>query len=75
VEPEPAVAPVIPPVMVPMVHEKVLAVFAVRLIAVLLSLQIVAELGVVTKEDGFTVTVIVEVDPIHPPVNEVGVTT
>lgn len=59
VEPEPAVAPVIPPVIVPTVHVKLLAAVAVSAIFVAVALQIVAVLAVVTTGVGFTVTVIV----------------
>ena len=59
VEPEPALAPVVPPVIVPIVHVNVLAALAVRLIFVLLPLQILFVLAVVTAGIGFTVIVIV----------------
>ena len=59
VEPEPALAPVVPPVIVPIVHANVLAALAVRLIFVLLPLQILFVLAVVTAGIGFTVIVIV----------------
>lgn len=57
--PEPALAPVIPPVIVPMVQVKVLGIEAVRLIFGLVPLQINAVAGVVTAGAGSTVTVIV----------------
>jgi hypothetical protein len=60
VEPELALAPSIPPVLVPKVHAKVLATLAVRLILGLLPEQILAVLAVVTFGTGFTVTLIVE---------------
>ena len=58
VEPDPADAPVILPVIVPTVQVKVLGVLAVRAILVAVPLQIVAVLAVVTTGVGFTVTVI-----------------
>ena len=58
-EPEPALAPVILPVIVPTVHVKLLATDAVKLIAVLLPLHIVFVAVLVTAGAGFTVTVIV----------------
>ena len=57
--PAPAVAPVIPPVTVPMVHVNVLAVLAVSVIFGLVALQICTEAGLVTAGVGLTVTVIV----------------
>jgi hypothetical protein len=57
--PLPAVAPVIPPVTVPIVHAKLLAAVAVREIFVLVLLQIASVAGLVTAGVGFTVTVIV----------------
>ena len=54
--PEPALAPVIPPVIVPIVHEKLLATLAVKLIFGPVPLQIVAVAAVVTVGEGFTVT-------------------
>lgn len=57
--PAPAVAPVIPPVMVPMVQLNVLAVVDVSAMFVAVLLQIAAVFGVVTAGVGFTVTVIV----------------
>ena len=59
VAPEPLLAPVIPPVIVPTIQVKVLDTEAVRLIFGLVPLQMVAELGVVTTGFGFTVTVMV----------------
>ena len=59
VEPDPALAPVMPPVFVPIVQVKELAIEAVKLIFVLVPLQMVAVLGVVTIGFGLTVTVIV----------------
>jgi hypothetical protein len=72
--PEPALAPVIPPVMVPIVQENVLAVLAVKLMFGLFPLHTVAMFAVVTTGVGFTVTVIVKAFPTQEPVVEVGVT-
>jgi hypothetical protein len=58
-DPEPAEAPVTPPVMFPMVQVKVLGVLDVRVILGLVLLQILAVEGVVTLGSGLTVTVIV----------------
>src|SRR6266496_1588233 len=74
VVPEPALAPVIPPVMVPMVQPNVLAALAVKLILVEVPLQMVFVAAVVTVGVGFTVTVMVKGLPVHEPVVEVGVT-
>jgi hypothetical protein len=57
--PAPAVAPVIPPVTVPMVHVKLLAAEAVSEIFGLVLLQMDSVAGLVTAGVGFTVTVIV----------------
>lgn len=73
-EPDPALAPVIPPVIVPMVQVKLLGMEAVRLISVLEPLQIVVVLRFVTTGAGLTVTVIIYGTPIHKPTVEVGVT-
>ena len=59
VDPFPAVAPVIPPVIVPMVQAKVLDAVAVKLISGEVPLQIAAVLVVVTTGVGLTVTVMV----------------
>jgi hypothetical protein len=59
VDPEPAEAPVILPVIVPMVQLKLLAAVAVSAILVVPPLQIAAALAVVTAGVGFTVTVMV----------------
>ena len=50
--PEPALAPVMPPVMVPTVQVKVLGAEAVREIFGLVALQVDAVLGVVTTGVG-----------------------
>jgi hypothetical protein len=72
--PDPAVAPVIPPTFVPIVHVNVLGVDADRLIFGLVPLQIVTAAGFNTTGLGFTVTVIVYGVPVHEPVDDVGVT-
>ena len=59
VDPEPPVALVMLPVMVPTVHMKVLGVLAVSAILVVFPLQIAAVFAVVTTGEGFTVTVMV----------------
>lgn len=58
-EPEPALAPVMPPIIVPTVQEKVLGKEAVKLIFGPDPLQVVAVGAVVTTGAGLTVTVIV----------------
>lgn len=58
VGPLPGVAPVMPPVIVPMVQVKVLGAEAVSAILVAVALQIAAVFAVVTTGLGFTVTVI-----------------
>jgi hypothetical protein len=60
VAPEPAVAPVILPVMVPMVQVKLLGAVAVRAIFGPVPLQIFAVAVLVTDGFGLTVTVIVK---------------
>lgn len=72
--PEPALAPVIPPVTVPMVHVNVLGTLAVNEIFGPVPLQVDAVFAVVTTGVGFTVTVIVYGDPGQEPATEVGVT-
>jgi hypothetical protein len=75
VEPDPAVAPAIPPVMVPMVHEKLLAAVAVSAMLTSLLLQIVFVALLVITGTGLTVIVIVVVlVPGQEPETEVGVT-
>ena len=59
VAPLSAVAPVILPVMVPMVQAKVLDAVAVNAMSVLVALQMVLLLVVVTTGVGLTVTVMV----------------
>jgi hypothetical protein len=74
VEPDPLLAPVIPPVIVPIVHAKLLAVLAVNPIFGPVPLQIVAVAELVTTGVGLTVTVIVYTGPAQLPVVDVGVT-
>ena len=74
VAPEPPLAPVMPPVIVPMVQAKLLGIEAVKLTLAPAPLQMVAVLAVVTTGAGLTVTVIVKVEPVHEPTVEVGVT-
>ena len=57
--PDPAVAPVIPPVTAPIVHAKFEGVLDVSAMLVLVPLQIAAVGGVVTAGVGCTVTVMV----------------
>jgi len=59
VEPVPAIAPVIPPVTVPIVQAKVLGTDDVKLMLGLVPLQMVDVLAVVIAGPGLTVTVIV----------------
>jgi hypothetical protein len=59
VAPDPAVAPVMLPVIVPIVHVNVLGAVAASAILVAVALHIVAVLAVVTAGVGLTVTVIV----------------
>jgi ABC-type proline/glycine betaine transport system permease subunit len=72
--PDPAVAPEIPPVIVPTVHAKLLGALAVSAILVPVLLHIAFVAAVVTAGVGLTVTVIVYGDPTQPPVVDVGVT-
>jgi hypothetical protein len=74
VEPDDALAPVIDPVIVPMVQVYVLGAEAVNEILGPVPLQIVAVLAVVTEGVGFTVTVIVYGVPAQLPAVAVGVT-
>lgn len=75
VAPLPAVAPVMPPVMVPTVQVKLLEAVAVKAIFVVPPLQIAAVFAVVTTGLGFTVTVIAYGAPGHAGVAvDVGVT-
>jgi hypothetical protein len=72
--PVPAVAPVMPPVTVPIVHVNVLGVLAVRLMLGLPPLQILVAGGVVIEGIGLTVTVMLNGAPGQDPVVDVGVT-
>jgi hypothetical protein len=72
--PDPGAAPVMPPVIVPIVQLKLLAAVEVSERLVLVPLQIAAVAGLVTAGVGLTVTVIVNGDPAQPPVVETGVT-
>ena len=74
VEPDPALAPVMPPVFVPMDQLNVLAVEAVSDILGLVPLQVEAVIAFVTAGIGCTVTVMVYGEPAHEPVTAVGVT-
>jgi hypothetical protein len=71
--PDPAVAPVIPPLMAPMVQENVLDAVDVNEIFGDVPLQIVAVAGLFTAGVGFTVTVILYGAPAQFPVVDVGV--
>ena len=72
--PDPALAPVIPPVIVPMVHANVLGALDVSAMFGPVPLQVAATAGVVMAGVGSTVMVIVKVAPTQLPVTEVGVT-
>jgi ABC-type proline/glycine betaine transport system permease subunit len=74
VAPDPALAPVMLPVIVPIVHAKLLAALAVRAMPGPDPLQVLAVAALVTAGIGLTVTVIVNADPAHDPVVDVGVT-
>jgi hypothetical protein len=74
VPPDPALAPVMPPVIVPIVQANVLGALAVSEMLGLVPLQVDTVDGFVTVGRGFTVTVIVEEGPTQLPVTEVGVT-
>jgi len=73
-DPDPEVAPVMPPVIAPKVQEKVEGIFDVRLKFVDVPVQIVSALLLVTKGFGCTVTVIVKGLPGQDPAIDVGVT-
>ena len=72
--PEEALAPVMLPVMVPIVQVKVLGVLAVKEIFGFIPLQVLAAAALVTAGFGFAVTVMVKAAPTQEPVMEVGVT-
>ena len=74
VEPEPALAPVILPVLVPIVQLKLLGIEADNPIFGDVPLHVVNELGVVTTGAGLTVTTIAKGAPAHVPVVAVGMT-
>jgi hypothetical protein len=74
VDPEPARAPLIPPVIVPIVQVKLLGALEIRAKFALAPLQIVAVEAFVTAGAGLTVTVIVKAAPTHEPPVVVGVT-
>lgn len=72
--PDPEPAPEIFPVMVPIVHWKLLVTAEARTIPVLSPLQIAFVEAVLTTGNGLTVTVIVKGCPLQEPVVEAGVT-
>jgi hypothetical protein len=74
VVPDPALAPVIPPEIVPIVHAKAEGALAVNAMFGLVPLQVAAVAGFVTTGVGFTVTVMVNGVPAQPPTVLVGVT-
>ena len=74
VVPEAALAPVMPPVIVPMVQEKLHGVLDVKVIFGLDPLHVLAVAGLVTTGAGSTVTVIVKGEAAHEPAKAVGVT-
>jgi hypothetical protein len=74
VAPLPAVAPVIPPLIVPMVHANVDGALAVSAMFGLVAVQIEVDPALVTAGVGLTVTVIVYGAPGQLPVVAVGVT-
>ena len=74
VAPDPALAPVMLPVIVPMVHSKLLGKLDVRGILGSVPLQVLAVGELVTVGIGFTVTVTVKAVPAHKSAVEVGVT-
>ena len=59
VPPDPALAPVMPPVIVPIVHANVLGALAVSAMFGPVPLHVAAVFAVVTAGVGFTVTVMV----------------
>ena len=74
VPPDPALAPVILPVIVPMVHAKLLGTLEVNVIFGPVPLQVLAVAALVTAGVGLTVTTMLYGVPTHDPVVEVGVT-
>jgi hypothetical protein len=73
-EPDPALAPVTPPVMVPIVQVKLLGALAVKIIFGSVPLQVAAVEAFVTWGTGLTVTVMVKGAPEQDPNDETGVT-
>jgi hypothetical protein len=73
VDPDPALAPVIDPVIVPIVQTNVLGAEADNEILGPVPLHIVAVFAEVTEGFGFTVTVMVYAAPVQLPALEVGV--
>ena len=74
VPPEPALAPVMPPVMMPIVQVKLLGVLEVNVIFGPVPLHVLAVGAFVTAGFGFTVTVMVNGAPGQTPIVAVGVT-
>jgi hypothetical protein len=74
-DPEPAAAPVMPPVMAPIVHAKLLGAVAVSVTLCATPLQTAYAGAIFTAGVGFTVTVIVNGEgAAQLPVTDVGVT-
>ena len=73
-DPDPAVAPVIPPVTVPIVQAKVLGAVADKAIFVLIPLQTETGAIAIISGIGLTVTTILDGLPTQEPAEEVGVT-
>ena len=74
VAPDPALDPVMPPAIVPIVQAKLLGALEVNPIAVEIPLQILEVAALPTAGVGLTVTVIVKAVPTQEPVVAVGVT-
>jgi hypothetical protein len=72
--PDPLLAPVMPPLIAPIVHVNELGALAVNAMFGLVPVQIAVAGAFVTAGLGFTVTVIVNAAPTQFPVTEVGVT-
>jgi hypothetical protein len=62
------------PVIVPMVHAKLLGALELNVIFGLVPLQVLVVAGLVTAGVGLTVTIMLYGVPTHDPVVEVGVT-
>jgi hypothetical protein len=75
VVPLPALAPVILPVTVPIVHANVDGALEVSVMFGEVAVQIAVVAGFVTTGEGFTVTVMVNAGPVQLPVEEVGTIT